>query len=131
MLKLPMMPLPKMPTMPRMPSLAGGIGQRKQAAEEEEPVESKVAEIRTAFMQRTINEADRFKLVTDTEYWCCMCFETREQKEAFLKALGMLEEGDKYIDGRKVAASLGIDVGSKITWPKAKGLSERLKKHVG
>lgn len=60
------------------------------------------------FRARARAEAKRFELATDSEYWCCLCFQTREQKEAFLGALNLLLHGDKYIDGRVVAKQLGI-----------------------
>jgi hypothetical protein len=60
------------------------------------------------FRERAKAEARRFELATDSEYWCCLCFQTREQKEAFLGALNLLLHGDKYIDGRVVAKQLGI-----------------------
>jgi hypothetical protein len=47
-----------------------------------------------------------------------------------LRAAGLLDIGDKYLDGRQVACKLGIDPGERVEWPKTKGLSERLKKHV-
>jgi hypothetical protein len=53
---------------------------------------------------------ERLKLTEDSEYWCALCFETREQKNAFLKAVGAFEEGDKYLDGVGMAKRLGIDL---------------------
>jgi len=94
------------------------------------PVEQKVTEMHTEFMKRAQAEQQRMELVTDSEYWFCVCFETREQKEALLAALGLLGLGDKYLDGREVARTLGVDPGDPVTWPKAKGLAERLKKHL-
>ena len=66
----------------------------------------------------------------DTEFWCCLCFETRDQKDAFLKAAGLFDIGDKYLDGRQVARKLGIDPGAKIQWPKTRAHSQRLEKHI-
>ena len=51
---------------------------------------------------------DKIRLTTDSEYWCCFAFETRAQKEALLAALGLLDIGDKYIDGTELAQRLGI-----------------------
>ncbi|MBA8886147.1 hypothetical protein FHW12_000338 [Dokdonella fugitiva] len=62
------------------------------------------------FRERAKAESRRFELATDSEYWCCLCFQTREQKEAFLGALNLLLHGDKYIDGRVVAKQLGISL---------------------
>lgn len=44
----------------------------------------------------------------DTEYFACICFQSRDQKEAFLSALGLLEHGDKYLDGYEVAEKVGV-----------------------
>ncbi|MFT3791522.1 MAG: hypothetical protein QM741_10665 [Rudaea sp.] len=55
---------------------------------------------------------ERFVAATDSEYWACLCFQNREQKEAFLSALGILDIGDKYLDGPLVAKRLGIELPS-------------------
>lgn len=44
----------------------------------------------------------------DTEFWFAVYFQSRAQKEAFLNALQMLADGDKYIDGQALAEKLGI-----------------------
>ena len=116
--------------MPQFDAPKFDLGFGGEAPEADAPVEKKVAEIRTAFMQRTKNEAARVELVTDTEFWCCLCFETRDQKDNFLKAAGLFDIGDKYLDGRQVARKLGIDPGAKIQWPKTRAHSQRLEKHI-
>lgn len=85
--------------------------------------------IRTAFMRRAKDQDARQRATTDSEYWCCLCFQTREQKEAFLKAMDWLRLGDKYLDGRQVAQRQGISLpqgpGPAFTKAKAdKTLSE-------
>ncbi len=64
--------------------------------------------VQQGFRNRAKQESDRFALATDSEYWAAICFQTREQKEAFLSALKLLEFGDKYLDGRLVAERLGV-----------------------
>ena len=66
--------------------------------------------VQKGFRDRIKNENNRFELSTDSEYWFAACFQTREQKEAFLKALDLLVYGDKYIDGRLLAEKLGIEL---------------------
>ncbi len=61
-----------------------------------------------AFIARSKAEQARFLLATDSEYWVGVCFQTREQKEHFLKEAKLLQAGDKYIDGALVAKRLGI-----------------------
>lgn len=60
------------------------------------------------FRKRAKDESTRFELAVDTEYWACLCFQTREQKEVFLAALNLLQFGNKYIDGQLAAKELGI-----------------------
>lgn len=62
------------------------------------------------YRDRAKNEADRFKRATDSEYWFAVCFTTREEKEAFLRAAGLSHLGDKYLEGPAVAATLDIDL---------------------
>lgn len=40
---------------------------------------------------------------TDSEFWVAICFQTREQKEAFIAAKGWIDVGDKYLDGLEIA----------------------------
>ncbi len=64
--------------------------------------------LQQGFRNRAKAENDRFALATDSEYWACLCFQTREQKDHFLSVLKILEFGDKYLDGRLVAERLGV-----------------------
>ena len=74
----------------------------------EQAATQEVSSVLAAFKARAKAEQERFNLVTDSEYWCAVCFQTREQKEAFLDALKVLQYGDKYIDGLVLAKKLGI-----------------------
>ena len=67
-------------------------------------------EVQAGFRKRTKMEAQRFADVTDSEYWFAVCFRTRAQKEAFLRAMKWMEFGDKYLPGELVAKELGIDL---------------------
>ena len=68
--------------------------------------------VQAGFRDRAKQEASRFELATDSEYWACVCFQSREQKERFLAALNILEFGDKYLDGQLVAERLGVKLPS-------------------
>lgn len=46
--------------------------------------------------------------VTDSEYWCAVCFQSREQLMAFLKVLDIPAKENKYVDGLVLAQKLGI-----------------------
>lgn len=64
--------------------------------------------IKTGFVQRALNEDKRRQKATDSEYWVCLCFQSREQVEAFIETTGWGRRTDKYIDGQRVAAKLGV-----------------------
>lgn len=63
--------------------------------------------LQKAYRERAKNEADRFVETTDSEYWCCVCFENREERERFMKAIRE-HPNTKYITGERLAAALGI-----------------------
>jgi hypothetical protein len=63
-----------------------------------------------AFKERAAQERKRFQNATDSEYWFAVVFETRAQKEAFLKAMKWIKGGDKYLDGIKLAELEGVDL---------------------
>jgi hypothetical protein len=66
--------------------------------------------IHAGFRARSKDESKRFQLATDSEYWVCVCFQTKDQKNEFLKKSGLISIGDKYLDGKMVANRLGIDI---------------------
>lgn len=59
-----------------------------------------------AFRDRRRREDRRFKQATDSEFWIALCFPSREDKERFLRKHGLIDLGDKYLDGRAVDARL-------------------------
>lgn len=69
-----------------------------------------ISETLRAFKERAKREETRRRLATDSEFWTCFVFQDREQKEAFLRALNLLQHGDKYLDGRVVAKKLGVEL---------------------
>lgn len=99
------------------------VFERLQAQPEDNPLEdvSETSDLETdaheelnavqqGFRDRAKREADRFRLATDSEYWFCVCFKTREDKEAFLHAAKLIAIGDKYLDGYQVARLIGMDL---------------------
>lgn len=71
--------------------------------------------MQAAYRQRAKAEANRFRTATDSEYWVAVCFKTREDKERFLAAAGLLDYGDKYLDGYIAAKQLGIPMDKETT----------------
>jgi len=94
----------------------------------QENAKAELEAIQTGFMRRLKKERERTIDKFDTEYWCCLIFETREQKEAFLAALKItVAEGDKYVDGYVIARRLNIELpAAKIEW---RGRTHRTKRN--
>lgn len=82
----------------------------------EADAEQRLLAAESAFMARQKAEAARVEAATDTEFWCALYFQTREQKEAFLRAMKLLELGDKYLDGCEVARVLGVTLPQGPEW---------------
>lgn len=53
---------------------------------------------------------ERFRTATDPEFFFCVCFQSREQKEQFLELVGWSDLGDKYINGLEVARRLKVPI---------------------
>jgi hypothetical protein len=78
-------------------------------------------EVKSDFQKRSKAEEKRREQITDSEFWCCFCFETREQKEEFLLKLKLLDLGDKYLDGIAAAKILGVKLGEpRMVWPRVR-----------
>ncbi|GAB3873816.1 hypothetical protein GCM10029964_014710 [Kibdelosporangium lantanae] len=65
-------------------------------------------ELHRGFRERAAKEDERFRLATDSEFWFCVCFKSREDKDAFLAAAGLVVIGDKYLDGYATARTLNV-----------------------
>jgi hypothetical protein len=128
--------LPKTPALklPKLPSRARPIVDDDDGPTIEEMVEGLGQDILTEgqefFKERREAEKARFQLNTDTGYWCALVFESREQKEAFLRHFDAVRiaGGDKYLNGYKMAQAMGVDVGPPVKWPGQKGPTPRLAK---
>lgn len=62
------------------------------------------------FRNRMANEQGRVNDELDSENWCTFVFETRAQKDEFLTRLGLIDHGDKYLDGVEVARRMKVDL---------------------
>jgi hypothetical protein len=74
----------------------------------EQEAADEISTVLTGFKERATKEHQRFMDAVDSEHWLCLCFQTREQKEEFLRKTRLGELGDKYLDGMLVAETLGI-----------------------
>jgi hypothetical protein len=76
----------------------------------EDDATDEVSAIAQAIADEKILRRDAYRTMVDPEFWFAVCFQNREQKEAFLKAVGWFAHGDKYLDGLWVARKLGIQI---------------------
>ena len=70
------------------------------------------AALESAYIQRRKAEDKRKRDAVDSEYWFAVCFESRAEKEQFLRAIKAKKRlhGDKYLRGRDFARLLGIEM---------------------
>jgi hypothetical protein len=82
--------------------------------------EAELDSVIQGFRDRAGKEAQRNAEVTLADAYVCVCFATREQREAFMAAKGWLRVGRRYVDGRRIAALEGIDLPPDPEWPQTK-----------
>jgi hypothetical protein len=81
-----------------------------------EETKEELTGVATSFRDRAKTEQKRFDDATDSEYWCAFYFQDRAQKEAFLRALKLIDLGDKYIEGQEAARRLGVTLPPGPVW---------------
>lgn len=90
------------------PSSADPLSNVEYTGDPEEDSKRELSAMEAGFIERAKNEEKRRIKATDSEYWVCLCFQSREQVEEFLRNSGWGRTSDKYLDGQKVAAKAGI-----------------------
>jgi hypothetical protein len=76
----------------------------------EEGMASDLADLQASFAQRAKLEKERIQTTVDSEYWVCISFDSRQQKHAFLRAMGWDKLGNKFLDGVELAKLLGVEL---------------------
>jgi len=71
---------------------------------------AEMSEALRAIIEQKRAMRETYRLTTDPEFWFAVCFQSREQKDEFLKLVGWAQYGDKYLDGLKVAEALGVAI---------------------
>lgn len=88
----------------------------REATSVEETANQEVDDMMAQIREDRKSNAERFRDIEGGEFWFCVCFQSRSQKEEFLKKLmdkfdpGNNSFGDKYVSGLELAALLGIPV---------------------
>ena len=68
----------------------------------EQSCAEEVGEVEAAFRGRLKKEDKRRRLATDSEFWIAVYFQSREEKDRFLRKYGLDKVGDKYLHGNAV-----------------------------
>jgi len=71
-------------------------------------LKDKAEELKSDFIKGIQEKQKKFQQEMDTEFFFCVAFQNREQKEQFLNETGLIEFGDKYLNGLKVAEKMGV-----------------------
>lgn len=76
----------------------------------EQEYRQQVVVIAQAFASLDSTENNRYRMPNLTPYWFALVFQTRSNKELFLRETDWLKIGDKYLCGEQVAPSLGLQM---------------------
>ncbi len=76
----------------------------------EERTRAELSETLNRFREQGKAERQVYWDNVDSEYWVALCFQSRKQKEEFLKITGLGALGDKYLDGMAVAEMVGVEL---------------------
>lgn len=90
-----------------MPSPLKGVG---QSGEVEADAADEISAALRAIIEQKRAMREVYRTTTDPEYWFVVCFQSREQKDEFLRLAGWEGMGDKYLDGLRLAAKLGVPI---------------------
>jgi len=106
------------------------LDQVEKTGNAEQDSKAELSVVLTEFRKKAKEENKRFKQAVDSEFWFAVCFRTREQKEAFLKAMQWITVADKYLDGHKLAKMMGIELPGDDYRPPAEKADTLLKDHT-
>jgi hypothetical protein len=81
------------------------FGQQKaeQNTSKMELAQEGAKEMKSEFIQAITEKQKKFQEDTDMEFFICIAFQNRTQKEQFIKAKGWDKLGDKYYAGLEIA----------------------------
>jgi hypothetical protein len=106
------------------------ISQPLDGEEPEETAARVLGAVEAAFKDRASAETKRMADAVDSNFWLCVAFDTRSQKDEFLEAIKAIPErdGDKYVYGPAFAKLCGIDLAPSGL---RRNISDKLDKRYG
>lgn len=121
----PVRPAPVKPAPPIKPMAGGGVPPSfdslfvkppnpldgiDPADTTEEAADNEMAAIESFIKDQRKDEREQWRLMTDPDFWCCIVFQSRDQRDEFLRAVGLASLGPKYLNGLTVAHRLGVSL---------------------
>lgn len=79
-----------------------------------------------AFEARLRDQRKKVADIGDSEFWTTIVFDSREQRDAFLTHFGVLDLGDKFVDGVLLAERIGVKLPPTVPIPSTIRVSSRL-----
>jgi hypothetical protein len=78
----------------------------------QDDADTTMSEALRAVIERKKASMERFRVASDPEFYFCVCFQSREQKEDFLKKAGWesIGDGGRFLNGLEVARRLNIGI---------------------
>lgn len=71
---------------------------------------TEVSEILSRIKEEKAKAREQYRVTTDVNFYCCLCFQSESQKDEFLEKAGWKHLGAKFLDGVAVAKLLDVDV---------------------
>lgn len=81
-----------------------------ETGDPETNADQEVSAALAAILKERAESQEIYRLQTDVNYYFTVCFQSVEQKEAFLKAVGWDDLGLIYLDGLTLASRLGVTI---------------------
>lgn len=76
----------------------------------QEDMDAGMSEALRQIIERKKATQERFRVATDPEFFFCVCFQSRDQKDEFLRLIKWDDLGDKYINGLEIARRMEIPI---------------------
>ena len=73
-------------------------------------VSAEMGAVESFIKEERLQERERWRLMTDTNFYCCLVFQSEQQRDDFLAQVGWADLGPRYLNGLAVAQRLGVPI---------------------
>lgn len=74
-----------------------------------------LTDLQKAFREKAKKEKELQDKNTSSDFWSCIVFQNEEQRNRFYELLGLKEEDNQYINGRKLIQALEMQIDTMET----------------